>query len=557
MIERKTLAQRLAERRALQSTTAINGHVTDDVISTNSKQRDTHLDTNPNPKDKNLLVPLSLLTNNNFDLLSSNNIFPNDDEFMDNLLQEEEFATKIIEEDLSDDLYTTSTDPLSIYLQEIGRFPLLTPKQEIDLAQRKERGDEEARSKLIQHNLRLVVAVAKKYADSGELSLSDLIQEGNMGLMRAVDKYDWRRGYRFSTYGIWWISQSIRKAIADKGYTIRVPAYMRQKIKRKNSVEEELKLQLGRTPTQNEIIEAMSTNGERFDNISQAVKARQMTSLSTIVTDDGRELQEFIPSDDISIEELGEASEEFNKFLKACEQLSQRERDIIFLRRIKGKKLSEVGAKYGLSRERIRQLEEKAFQELKSLLSNDDLDFSTLEENIDVIDHEDSSVESEESEEKQINLQFSDQHIAILKLLTEGFNQKEIGEQLGISLYLVKKRVSQMLRSVGAKNSLELLRISYQKGILPLEEERELKEGEEVVIGGFKRNSNLTQRDKEFLIEIFKGRSDSDIGAERGISTSRVKNKVASLCERHGVRNRSQLLSLLLQQRAITLEDLS
>ncbi len=557
MIERKTLAQRLAERRALQSTTAINGHVTDDVISTNSKQRDTHLDTNPNPKDKNLLVPLSLLTNNNFDLLSSNNIFPNDDEFMDNLLQEEEFATKIIEEDLSDDLDTTSTDPLSIYLQEIGRFPLLTPKQEIDLAQRKERGDEEARSKLIQHNLRLVVAVAKKYADSGELSLSDLIQEGNMGLMRAVDKYDWRRGYRFSTYGIWWISQSIRKAIADKGYTIRVPAYMRQQIKRKNSVEEELKLQLGRTPTQNEIIEAMSTNGERFDNISQAVKARQMTSLSTIVTDDGRELQEFIPSDDISIEELGEASEEFNKFLKACEQLSQRERDIIFLRRIKGKKLSEVGAKYGLSRERIRQLEEKAFQELKSLLSNDDLDFSTLEENIDVIDHEDSSVESEESEEKQINLQFSDQHIAILKLLTEGFNQKEIGEKLGISLYLVKKRVSQMLRSVGAKNSLELLRISYQKGILPLEEERELKEGEEVVIGGFKKNSNLTQRDKEFLIEIFKGRSDSDIGAERGISTSRVKNKVASLCERHGVRNRSQLLSLLLQQRAITLEDLS
>jgi len=559
MIERKTktLAQRLVERRALQGTTAINGYVTDDSASPNSRQRDIHLDTNHNPKDNNLLAHSSVLTKNNSDILSKNNIFPDDEnEFMENLDQEEEFAAKIIEEDPTYyDLDTTSTDPLSIYLQEIGRFPLLTHKQEIDLAQRKERGDEEARSKLIQHNLRLVVAVAKRYADSGELSLSDLIQEGNMGLMRAVDKYDWRKGYRFSTYGIWWVRQSIRKAIADKGSPIRVPAYLRQAVRRKNSVEEELTLQLGRIPTQDEIVEAMSINRGIFDNIFRAEEVRQIISLSKIVTDEGRELQEFIPSNDISIEELGEASEKFNMFLDALGKLSKRERDIIFLRRIKGKKLSEVGEKYGLSRERIRQLEEKAFQKLIRLLDVDPV-FLTLEEN-GVLDLENSLDESSKAEEGKTNFQFSDQQIAILELLADGLNRKEIRERLAISSYRLEEQISEMLKLVDAKNRLELVRIAYQNGILPLEGERELKEGEEVVIENSSKKINITQSDKEFLIAIFKGGSDSDIGAERGISTSRVKNKVAALCKRYGVRNRIHLLSLLLEQRVITLEDIS
>lgn len=557
MSERKTLAQRLAERRASQSTTAINGYATYDAVLADSRGSNTNLDRNHNQKDKNLLVHLPVLTENNSDLPSRDDILSNnDDAFMDNLQQVEKFAEEIKETNLTDELDTTSTDPLSIYLQEIGRFPLLTHKQEIELAQRKERGDEEARSKLIQHNLRLVVAVAKKHADSGELSLSDLIQEGNMGLMRAVDKYDWMKGYRFSTYAIWWIRQSITKAIADKGSSIRVPAYLRTEVKRKNSVEEKLKLQLGRTPTQDEIVEEMSIQRERFDNISRAGGVRQITSLSTIVTEEGRELQEFIPSDDISIEELGEASEDFNKFLKAWEQLPERERDILLQRRIKGKKLSEVGEKYSLSRERIRQLEKKAFQKLKDLLSDVDPDFLTLEEN-GVFDLENSLEESRKNEEGRTNFQFSDRHLKILKLLAEGLNRKEIGKQLGISLYLLGKQISEMLKAVGAKNRLELLRITYQNGILPLEEERELREGEEVVIDNSQMKSKLTQRDKELLIAIFKGKSDSDIGAERGLSTSRVKNKVALLCDRYGVRNRSQLLSLLLQKKVINLEDLS
>ncbi len=552
MIERKTLAQRLAERRALQTTTAINGHGTYEVGLSNSKKRDTHSDGNHHPKDKNLLVHLSVLTNNNSSLLSREDVSSNtDDEFMKNLDGEEKFAVKIIEEYLSDDWDTTSTDPLSIYLQEISRFPLLTHKQEIDLAQRKEEGDEEARSKLIQHNLRLVVAVAKHYVGRSDLSFTDLIQEGNIGLMRAVEKYDWRKGFRFSTYGIWWVRQSIKRGMTDIVQTIHVPYHMREKERIMNDVTENLQLKLGRPPTRDEIIAEMGINSETFESIQRAELTKQKTSLSKTVTEDGRELHEFIPTDDLSVEELAADAFEFNIVVEGLQHLTKRERSVIIEHRVKGRTLEEVGKDWGISRERVRQIMNEALGKLRFYVEPGQ---SASEEVIDAFSTQEDQL-NKAAEDKMFNL--SDRDKKIITLMSQGFSQKEIGQKLGISHYNVKKQVSKILREFGINNRFELFSIAYKEGILHLDGDSELIEGQEVVFGRPQKESSLAQSDKNLLIEVLKGRSDREIAAEFGISDKKVINRIDLLCERYGARNRSHLLNLLIRRRLITLDELS
>lgn len=477
MIERKTLAQRLAERRALQNNNAVNnGHLTKDGTYPNIKSRNDNLDANHKPDNNNVLIPFSPLTDNNYDLRGKNDILSVDDnELIRNFDQEEEFAAKIIEEILNDDLDTTSADPMTIYLQEIGRFPLLTAQQEIDLAQRKDRGDENARRMLIQHNLRLVVTIAKKYVNSSNLSLSDLIQEGNIGLMRAVDRYDWARGFRFSTYAVWWIRQSIKRAMLDKSNTIRVPAYIELEAKRMISTQEALKMSLGRDPTLDEVREAMSITNDRFENILQAEGLKQMSYLSKIVTEEGRELSEFIPSDDISVEDLGSASFEFDRFLQGLNQLTERERFIIIEHKAKQRTLEEVGKDLHLSRERVRQIMNRALEKLRNYLELGE--YVPKEESSEEVSIKEN-LQDNDTQEKIFHL--SDREKAIIILMSQGLSYKEIAAHLGINPSNIKNLVSKIFRKLGVNNRFELFGIAYKEGILPLDENNDLREGKEV-----------------------------------------------------------------------------
>lgn len=259
------------------------------------------------------------------------------------------------------------SDPVRMYLREIGRVPLLTKEEEVELAKRAEKGDREAADKLKTANLRLVVSIAKKYLGRG-LSLLDLIQEGNIGLMKAVQKFDWRKGYKFSTYATWWIRQAITRAIADQARTIRIPVHMVEKINRYYRISRRLMQSLGREPTPEEVAKAMGISAERAWQIVKI--SRKPTSLETPVgEDEDSELGDFIPDGGISpVEEAAKVllREQVRKILRT---LSERERKILEMRfgLLDGRPrtLEEVGAKFGVTRERIRQIEAKALRKLK------------------------------------------------------------------------------------------------------------------------------------------------------------------------------------------------
>lgn len=263
---------------------------------------------------------------------------------------------------------STSTDPVRQYLREIGRVRLLTPEEEVELAKRNEKGDKKAKGLLIQSNLRLVVSIAKKYVGRG-LTLLDLIQEGNKGLIRAVEKYDWRRGYKFSTYATWWIRQAITRAIADQARTIRIPVHMVETINKLLHTSRRLMQDLGREPTAEEIAEEMDMEPDRVREILKI--AQEVTSIDAKVGDDEDSfLGDFIedtsqPAPDVlaSKELLKENLEE------VLSTLSEREAKVLKLRfGLNGSKpmtLEEVGREFGVTRERIRQIEAKALRKLK------------------------------------------------------------------------------------------------------------------------------------------------------------------------------------------------
>ncbi len=261
-----------------------------------------------------------------------------------------------------------SLDPIKMYLKEIGMYPLLSFEEEIQLAKGYENGEEEARRRLIRSNLRLVVSIAKKYLGR-RLSFLDLIQEGNQGLIKAVEKYDWRRGFKFSTYATWWIRQAITRAIADQSRTIRIPVHMVDNINRYYKTQRKLTQQLGREPKNEEISEEMGIDVAEVENLIKI--SQHPKSLSTPIGDDNETtLEQFIAdSDQPSLYDT--VSKEFLRdyLNEVLETLSEREKKVLIMRfgldDGKSKTLEDVGKEFNVTRERIRQIEAKAIRKLR------------------------------------------------------------------------------------------------------------------------------------------------------------------------------------------------
>ena len=278
---------------------------------------------------------------------------------------------KALDIEETDDIKMISTDSVQMYLKEIGKVPLLKGSEEIDIAKKIEKGDVGARKKLVESNLRLVVSIAKKYIGrSPNLGLLDLIQEGNIGLFRAVEKYEWRKGYKFSTYATWWIRQAITRALADQSRTIRIPVHMVETINKYNQITRRLVQDLGREPLLEEIAVEMDLPIEK---ISQVMKISQETiSLETSVGEDDDEssLGDFIEDTETILPSQAAGRELLKDYVKEIiVELLPREQKIIKMRF--GLEdgithtLEEIGKEFGVTRERIRQIEAKVLERIK------------------------------------------------------------------------------------------------------------------------------------------------------------------------------------------------
>lgn len=267
------------------------------------------------------------------------------------------------------DLTDISADSIQMYLREIGKVPLLSADEEVSLAKRKEKGDEEAKKRLIEANLRLVVSIAKKFTGK-RLSLLDLIQEGNIGLFRAVEKFEYRKGFKFSTYATWWIRQAITRALADQSRTIRIPVHMVETINKFQQIERQLIQDLGREPFPEEIAAEM---GEPVEKIRHIIKISQDTiSLETSVGEDDEDstLEDFIEDVKNVTPDRAAALQLLRDYVKeVIAELSPREQKILEMRfgleDGVAHTLEEVGSEFGVTRERIRQIEAKALEKIK------------------------------------------------------------------------------------------------------------------------------------------------------------------------------------------------
>lgn len=259
-------------------------------------------------------------------------------------------------------------DPVRMYLKEMGKVPLLSADEEIEIAQRVEKGDEKAKEKLAEANLRLVVSIAKRYVGRGMLFL-DLIQEGNLGLIKAVEKFDYTKGYKFSTYATWWIRQAITRAIADQARTIRIPVHMVETIHKLSRVKRQLVQSLGRDPLPEEIAEAMDVSVERVREIIKI--AQDPVSLETpIGEEEDSHLGDFIPDDDIPLpSDAAAATLLKEQLMQVLSTLTPREEKVLRLRfgidDSRQRTLEEVGKEFNVTRERIRQIEAKALRKLR------------------------------------------------------------------------------------------------------------------------------------------------------------------------------------------------
>ena len=285
----------------------------------------------------------------------------------DDIILDDEDEVEIIDD--VDVLEGVSTeDPVRMYLKEIGNVPLLTTEQEVELAKRVEAGDEEAKKQLTEANLRLVVSIAKKYVGRG-MPFLDLIQEGNMGLMKAVDKFDYTKGYKFSTYATWWIRQAITRGIADTGRTIRVPVHMVETINKLIRVSRQLLQELGREPTPEEIAEEMNMPVDRVREILKI--SQEPVSLETpIGEEEDSHLGDFIQDDNVPVPSDAAAFTLLKEQLvEVLGTLTEREQKVLRLRfgldDGRARTLEEVGKEFNVTRERIRQIEAKALRKLR------------------------------------------------------------------------------------------------------------------------------------------------------------------------------------------------
>jgi RNA polymerase primary sigma factor len=265
------------------------------------------------------------------------------------------------------DLAHSTTDALQLFLNEAGRYKLLTAEEEVELAKRFERGDREAKDLMINSNLRLVVSIAKRYQGHG-LSLLDLIQEGIIGLIRAVEKFDWRRGYKFSTYATWWIRQAVQRGVANKAREIRIPVHIVEREQKMGRAERELTARLGRPPTEQEIAKEAKLPLKQVREVRQA--ARAVTSLDKAVgEDDGGALGELVAGESPAPEEEVSLSLGMDAVRRAVAALPEREREVVKMRYglngdVEPVSLEEIGRRMGLTRERVRQLESAALERL-------------------------------------------------------------------------------------------------------------------------------------------------------------------------------------------------
>jgi len=265
--------------------------------------------------------------------------------------------------------WETTTDALQLFLREAGRHPLLTAAQEVELAKKIERGDEPSKQRMIQSNLRLVVSIAKNYRNQG-LPFLDLIQEGTLGLIRAVEKFDWRRGYKFSTYATWWIRQAVARALADKARTIRMPVHIVERMQKMNRAERNLWAQLGREPTLEEVADEANLPIQQAKEVRAA--ARASTSLDAPVGEqEDAVLGDFVAGEGPLPDELVEDALRSQTLAEALRALPDRHRAVIILRYglndADPKTLEEIGRRLGLTRERVRQIEVEALRRLSTL----------------------------------------------------------------------------------------------------------------------------------------------------------------------------------------------
>jgi RNA polymerase primary sigma factor len=262
-----------------------------------------------------------------------------------------------------------TTDALQLFLRETGRHPLLNGGQEVALAKRIERGDREARQRMIESNLRLVVSIAKRYRNQG-LPFLDLIQEGTLGLIRAVEKFDWRRGHKFSTYATWWIRQAVQRGLADKARTIRIPTHIVERLGKMSRAERTLLTQLGREPTLAEIAEQANLTLGHTHEVRRA--ARACVSLDQpLGQQEDAVFADIVANDGPRPEETVEDTLRHEALAAALARLENRERTVLILRYGLGdrepKTLAEIGARVGVSRERVRQIETEALNRLAQL----------------------------------------------------------------------------------------------------------------------------------------------------------------------------------------------
>jgi RNA polymerase primary sigma factor len=268
---------------------------------------------------------------------------------------------------INGDLAVQTTDALQLFLNEAGRWPLLTAQEEVELAKRIERGDYEAKERMINSNLRLVVSIAKRYQGHG-LSLLDLIQEGIIGLIRAVEKFDWRKGFKFSTYATWWIRQAVQRGVANKSRTIRIPVHIAEREQRIGRAERELTPKLGRPPTEEEVAKHAKLPLKQVREVRTA--ARAVTSLDRPIGDEGEgALGDLFASEGPAPEEEIAVSLEQNVLHRALDDLPEREREVLKLRYgLNGDRdpasLESIGRQLGLTRERVRQIEANALEQL-------------------------------------------------------------------------------------------------------------------------------------------------------------------------------------------------
>jgi RNA polymerase primary sigma factor len=263
-----------------------------------------------------------------------------------------------------------TTDALQLFLKDIGRVPLLTAAQEVELAKRIERGDHAAKQAMVEANLRLVVSIAKRYRNQG-LPFLDLIQEGTIGLVRAAEKFDHRKGFKFSTYATWWIRQAVARAIADKGRTIRMPVHVVEKLNRIMRAERKLRAELGREPTTEEIARDLDLSTDEVEHIRRS--AQTPVSLEKPVGDDDEsEFGHFLADDSTPLpDELAETTLQREALRNILSALSERERKVLELRYgLDGQQprtLDEVGRAFNVTRERIRQIEHQGLKKLRAL----------------------------------------------------------------------------------------------------------------------------------------------------------------------------------------------